>query len=282
MAVSGNRPAPAGIVLAAGAGTRLRPLTDLRPKALCPVGGVPLVDLALGRLAPSTGTGPGDLAVNAHHHADLVRRHCSGRAHVRVEDGEALGTAGGVAGLLPWLDGRPALVTNADAYLPAGLVGFADGWDGERCRLLCVATAGRPDFTAADGTGLRYIGACLLPWHRIRRLPARPSGLYEVLWRDDDRAGALDLVVLPAGATAIDCGSPADYLAANLHACGGASAIGAGATVLGSVRRSVVWDGAWVGPDEVLVEAIRAGDREHPLTVTVADPSRDPDLDGGG
>jgi hypothetical protein len=41
----------AGVALAAGLGTRLRPLTYLRPKALCPVGGVPLVDLALDRLS---------------------------------------------------------------------------------------------------------------------------------------------------------------------------------------------------------------------------------------
>ncbi|MGN6693052.1 MAG: sugar phosphate nucleotidyltransferase, partial [Aquihabitans sp.] len=42
----------AGVVLAAGAGTRLRPLTIERPKALCPVADVPLVDLALDRLRP--------------------------------------------------------------------------------------------------------------------------------------------------------------------------------------------------------------------------------------
>ena len=94
-----------------------------------------------------------------------------------------------------------------------------------------------------------------------------PTGLYEVLWRDDDAAGALDLVRTAPGGTAIDCGTAADYLAANLHASGGASVIGAGAEVLGRLERSVVWDGAWVGPDEVLVGQIRAGDREHPVTV---------------
>ena len=52
----------AGVVLAAGAGTRLRPLTDERPKAMCPVGNVPLVDHALARVAPYAGS----LAVNVH------------------------------------------------------------------------------------------------------------------------------------------------------------------------------------------------------------------------
>jgi N-acetyl-alpha-D-muramate 1-phosphate uridylyltransferase len=259
----------AGVVLAAGAGTRLRPLTLLRPKALCPVGGRALVDLALDRLSAQLGPGPEHLAVNAHHHAAALETHCRDRAHVQTEAGTALGTAGALGLLRPWLDGRAALVTNADSYLPGGLPGFTDGWDGERCRLLCaVAPAGtRADFVAPDGAGLRYVGACLLPWARIRDLAATPSGLYEVLWRAEAEAGTLDLIQLPAAAVAIDCGTPADYLAANLHASGGGNVIGDGATVLGRLERSVVWDGAWVGPDEVLREQIRAGDREHPLTV---------------
>lgn len=290
-------PLIAGVALAAGAGTRLRPLTELRPKALCPVGGRPLVDLALDRLAPEVGLGPDHLAVNAHHHAAQIEANCRARAHVQIEDEEALGTAGALGALHEWLDGRAALVTNADSYLPGGLAGFTEGWDGERCRLLCSVVPNfpdaldegdgrgaarrreasaspdrpvariRPDFIGEDGVGLRYVGACLLPWHRIRDLAPVPSGLYEVLWRADVQAGTLDLVRLPAESVAIDCGTPADYLAANLHASGGANVIGEGATVLGRLVRSVVWDGAWVGPDEVLVDQIRAGTREHPLTV---------------
>ncbi len=164
----------AGIALAAGEGTRLRPLTALRPKALCPVGGRALVDLALDRLAPLAGDGEANLAVNAHHHADQLLAHAArtpGRFRLSLEPGgEALGTAGGVAALLAWVDGRDVLVTNADSYLPGGLAGFADGWDGERSRLLCRTVAGRPglrpDFTGPDGEPLGYVGACLLPWSR--------------------------------------------------------------------------------------------------------------------
>jgi hypothetical protein len=192
---------------------------------------------------------------------------------VSREEPVALGTAGGVAALRAWLDGRDVLVTNADAYLP-GPLALADGWDGARCRLLCVPAAdgpavpgvagGRPvgaDFVTPDGRGVRYVGACLLPWAAVRTLRPEPSGLYEVLWRGAD----LDLVV--SGATAIDCGTPADYLAANLHASGGASVVGEGATVLGRLERCVVWDGAYVGPEESLHDAVRAGTREAPLTV---------------
>ncbi len=257
---------PAGIALAAGEGRRLRPLTELRPKPLCPVGNVALLDHALERLAPLTGDGPANLAVNAFHHAEQIRQHVGRRATVAVEAGdEALGTAGGVANLLPWLDGRPALVTNADQYLPDGLAGFAEGWDGERCRLLCRPDENKQDFITVEGLGVRYIGACLLPWDLIKDLKAEPSGLYEVLWRNElDR---LDLFVVPPATVAIDCGTPADYLEANLHASQGENVVGAGAEVLGRITASVVWDGAYVAPDETLKNQIRAGSRDRRVTV---------------
>lgn len=274
----------AGVVLAAGLGTRLRPLTDLRPKALCPVGGVPLVDLALGRLAPHLGerlaptsgavpserpavTNPDQrVAVNVHHHAEQLLAHLRGRAHVSVEQPVALGTAGAVARLRPWLAGRDVLLTNADAYLPGGLDELVTGWDGERCRLLVkeIPSGVRGDFTIGSRP-VRYVGACLLPWRRVSVLEEVPSGLYELLWRQEDEAGRLDLAVTHR--TAIDCGTPADYLAANLDASGGRSVIGEGAVVEGSVERCVVWDGAVVTAKEHLVDAVRAGTREAPVTV---------------
>jgi hypothetical protein len=188
----------------------------------------------------------------------------------------ALGTAGGIAALHGWIGGRDVLVTNADAYLPGPLT-LADGWDGARCRLLCIPVppGKRPDFVAPDGRGVRYVGACLLPWSAVRGLRPEPTGLYEELWREADARGELDLVVTDG--VALDCGTPADYLAANLHASGGASVVGAGATVLGHLERCVVWDGAYVGPEESLREVIRAGTRAEPLTV----PAGPPVVEGG-
>ncbi len=93
------------------------------------MGNVALLDHALNRLTPLTGAGPEHLAVNAFHHAEAIVQHCGNRVTVAVEEGESRGTAGGVANLLPWLDGRDALVTNADQYLPDGLGGFTEGWD---------------------------------------------------------------------------------------------------------------------------------------------------------
>jgi N-acetyl-alpha-D-muramate 1-phosphate uridylyltransferase len=248
------------VVLAAGLGTRLRPLTLSRPKALCPVGGVALLHHALRRLEPFCGSGSGRVAVNAHHHAQQVVAHCGSRVHVSVEMPEPVGTAGALGRLRDWLDGRDVLLTNADAYLAGPLDELVDGWDGERCRLAVVHVGAPADFGDA-----RYVGACLLPWRLVRTLAPVPGGLYEVLWRGEEEAGRLDLVLFHG--TAIDCGTPADYLSANLVASGGASVVGEGAVVEGTIERCVVWDGAYVGPDEHLVEVVRAGDRSRPVTV---------------
>jgi NDP-sugar pyrophosphorylase family protein len=206
------------------------------------------------------------MAVNAHHHAEQVVRHLAGGAHLSVEQPVPLGTAGALARLRPWLDGRDVLLTNADAYLPDGLGELMPGWDRERCRLLVTTLppGTRGDFEL-DGGPVRYVGACLLPWHLVATLREEPSGLYEVLWRDAAAAGRLELV--PTAGTTIDCGAPADYLAANLHASHGRSVVGAGAVVEGTLDRCVVWDGASVGPAEHLERVVRAGTRDAPVTV---------------
>ncbi|HEV7754975.1 MAG TPA: sugar phosphate nucleotidyltransferase [Mycobacteriales bacterium] len=238
----------AGIVLAAGEGRRLRPLTDLRPKPLCPVGaGTPLDD-ALARLAAAGLAGPDLVAVNAHHLADQIVAATAGRAHVSVERPEALGTAGAIGALAGWLDGRAAVIANGDAYLagedPLGRL--LDGWSGDRPRLLTVRDPARGDFG-----DLRFAGISLLPAAIAARLESVPTGLYEVVWRDTQ----VELVEFDG--TFVDCGTPREYLAANLHASGGASVVGRDAVVEGTLTRSVVWPGGRVGPDEHLVDAVR-------------------------
>jgi NDP-sugar pyrophosphorylase family protein len=244
----------AGIVLAAGAGTRLLPLTRWRPKPLCPVGDTTLLDATLARLAPVIGGGPDRVAVNAHHHAEQIAAHVSGRAHVSIEAGQALGTAGAVAHLRDWLDGRPALVVNGDTWTTIDLAPLVDGWDGERVRVL---VAGEAEL-APDA---RVLGS-LLPPPVVAGLPHRPAGLYEVCWRPAQASGDLD--VAGASGPFVACDRPRDYLRANLLASGGDSVIGAGAVVHGELVRSVVWPGGVVRAGEVLVDAVRVG-----ATVTV-------------
>lgn len=262
-----------GVVLAAGAGTRLRPLTTLRPKALCPVDNIALLDRAVANVRPHVA----DVAVNAHHLADRIVEHLDGRLRVSVEQPVALGTAGALGNLRDWITGRDVLLCNADAYLTGGLDHLVTGWDRRRCRLLVVDTPAPGDFADAGGS-VRYVGACLLPWRSVSALSPEPSGLYEVLWRTEAAAGRLDLVRHTG--TAIDCGTPADYLRANLHASNGRSVIGPGATVMGRIERCVVWPDAYVGPDELLIDRIRAGTRRRPMTVAAAEAVSQPHTSG--
>lgn len=247
----------AGIALAAGAGTRLRPLTLLRPKPLCPVGDRPLLDRALDALTAATP----DVAVNVHHGRAAIEEHLARSpwcAHVSVEEPVALGTAGAVGNLRPWLDGRAALVVNADTWHRADLSAFGEGWDGERVRVLTPTPL---PFGPTSG-----VVASIVPWHVAARLPAEPSGLWEAVWRAELDAGRLDAV--HHDGVVVDCGTPEDYLRANLECSGGRSVIGEGAVVEGTVVRSVVWPGSRVGPHEHLVDAIRADG----LTVLVRRP----------
>lgn len=239
----------AAIVLAAGSGTRLAPLTAERPKALCPVGGSALVDLALRHVEPIVGAGPAHVAVNAHHHADVLAVHLGNRVHLAVEEPEALGTAGAVANLRSWLDGRAALVVNGDVWHDADLAALTAGWDGERVRVLVAGEGG-----GALPRRPRVIGSLLPPW-AIAPLPVTPSGLYEVCWSALDALGRLEVV--GADAPYVDCGTPRAYLAANLASSGGRTVVGEGAVVAGVATRCVLWPGAVVRPGEVLVDAVR-------------------------
>jgi N-acetyl-alpha-D-muramate 1-phosphate uridylyltransferase len=238
----------AALVLAAGEGKRLRPLTDLRPKPLCPVGDTTLLDLAFERVSPVVS--PDAIAVNAHHLADQVVAHVGDRARLSIEQPEALGTAGAVGAICRWLDGRDVLIANGDVCfdLPPDLVDFVAQWDRERPRLLVVEDRSRPDFDDR----WRFAGVSLLPAAIAATLKAEPSGLFEVVWR----GASLDLV--PTTSSYVDCGDPPAYLRANLMRSGGASVVCEGATVDGTIERCLVWPGAIVTAGEHLVEVVRA------------------------
>ncbi|HEV3225324.1 MAG TPA: sugar phosphate nucleotidyltransferase [Acidimicrobiales bacterium] len=239
----------AGVVLAAGAGVRLRPLTRLRPKVLCPVGDRALVDHALDRFAGVTAS----IAVNVHHHRDMLESHLAGRVHLSIEEPVALGTAGALGRLREWIDGRPVIALNGDTYCPATVQPLLDGWDGTRLRVFVV---GAGPLRAGS-----VVAGSLLPWSEVVTFAPEPTGLYERSWGRAAQDGRLEVVPLPADAMCIDCGSPADYLAANLAWSGGESVIGRGALVEGTLDQSVVWPGAPVRAGEHLVHAIRANDR---------------------
>lgn len=104
------------MVLAAGLGTRMRPLTDDRPKALVEVGGRALIDHVLDRLAAA---GVTEAVVNVHWFADRLEGHLAGRTAPRIlisdERAELLETGGGLKKARPLLGEAPVFVANIDS-----------------------------------------------------------------------------------------------------------------------------------------------------------------------
>jgi MurNAc alpha-1-phosphate uridylyltransferase len=173
------------MVLAAGFGERMRPITERIPKPLVPVAGRTLLDRALDRLEAA---GVETVVVNTHHLAPVLERHLAARPRPRTvlsHEPLLLETGGGVANALPLLGPGPFYVINGDALWLDGegdsLVRLADAWDESRMAalLLVVPTAravgydGAGDFNRAPDGRLRrratgeqapylYIGVQLL------------------------------------------------------------------------------------------------------------------------
>jgi N-acetyl-alpha-D-muramate 1-phosphate uridylyltransferase len=204
----------AGVVLAAGRGERMRPLTDTMAKPLLEVGGRSLLDQALDRVGQAVPLRPEAVAVNAHWLAAQIVGAVAGRATVSVEQPAALGTAGALGKLRDWIGGRDVLVVNADAWYdePLDVRGFVSPWDGNRPRLMVVADAVRPDFEVR----WRFAGASLLPGSVAQALEPSPSGLYEMVW------SRMPVDLVPIDVTFVDCGTPADLDRARELAAGAA------------------------------------------------------------
>jgi MurNAc alpha-1-phosphate uridylyltransferase len=125
------------MILAAGLGLRMRPLTDNRPKPLVEVDGVPLLDRILDRLAAA---GVREAVVNLHYLSDMLVRHLEGRDRPSIvfshEEDTLLDTGGGVKRALPKLGGAPFYVLNGDVLwldgLRPALHRLAELWDGRR------------------------------------------------------------------------------------------------------------------------------------------------------
>src|ERR1700720_1730352 len=154
------------MVLAAGLGLRMRPLTEQMPKPLVQVAGRALLDHVLDKLGVA---GVSEAIVNVHYLPDQIIDHVAGRTAPRVtisdERDEVLGTGGGVVRALPLLGTAPFFLVNADTLwidgVRANLARLAEAFDPARMDilLLMAPTAssigyhGRGDYAmAADGT----------------------------------------------------------------------------------------------------------------------------------
>ena len=159
------------MVLAAGLGTRMRPLTDDRPKALVELGGRALIDHVLDRLAEA---GVARAVVNVHWFADRLEGHLVDRQRPAItisdERAELLETGGGLRKAAPLLGTEPVFVANIDSvWIDRGdaLGDLARLWDPERMdaalllarREGSIGFEGNGDFFLGDDHRLTFRGA---------------------------------------------------------------------------------------------------------------------------
>lgn len=156
------------MILAAGLGTRMRPLTDHMPKPMVAVAGKPLLDHVLDKLADA---GVTRAVVNVHYLPDQIIDHLASRATPAItisdERDVILGTGGAVVKALPRLGDQPFFLSNADTMWIDGvrpnLARLADAFDAARMDilLLLAPTAdsigyhGKGDFTMGTDGALR-------------------------------------------------------------------------------------------------------------------------------
>jgi MurNAc alpha-1-phosphate uridylyltransferase len=194
----------AAMVLAAGRGERMRPLTERMPKPLVPVAGRPLLDHVLDRLAA---TGVERAVVNVHYLADQIERHLARRSAPTIvisdERQMLLDTGGGVVKALPALGSEPFFHINSDTIWIDGatpnLLRLAEAFDSARMDALLllapvagsIGYSGRGDFLmGADGRLTRAATEAVAPFVYAGAAILRPK-LFE-----DTPAGAFSLTLL--------------------------------------------------------------------------------------
>jgi MurNAc alpha-1-phosphate uridylyltransferase len=132
------------MVMAAGIGKRMRPLTATRPKPLVRVAGKALIDHSLDRIEAA---GIGHVVVNVHYLADALEAHLAAQKRsftiaVSDERGQLLETGGGMMKALPLLTGDPILIVNSDNIWTDGpqdsIQNLARHWDDARMDALLL------------------------------------------------------------------------------------------------------------------------------------------------
>ncbi|MBI2892967.1 MAG: nucleotidyltransferase family protein [Deltaproteobacteria bacterium] len=267
--MSSSRTVRRAMVLAAGLGTRLRPLTTWLPKPLVPVAGVPVVRRTLRHLAAA---GVEEVVLNLHHLGERLRSAlgpaCEGVRIHYLEEERILGTGGGVRNALGWLGDAPFFLVNGDVVIDPdfkGLLALHERSGAAATMLLrAVPDAARWGAVEIDGDGI------------VRKLLGEPDGrLTATMFTgvhviDPARVGPLlpeegcivrsaYRALVPRGEVAgllhtgsfHDIGTPRSYLEANLAVAGASTFVDPTATVAPGVRldRVVVWPNARVDAD---------------------------------
>lgn len=188
------------MVLAAGLGTRMRPITETMPKPLVRIAGKTLLDWGLDSLATA---GVGQAVVNVHHFPEQIAAHLAGRSRPKVtisdESERLLDSAGGIVKALPFLGSEPFFILNADTFWidrsGSNLGALALAWDPAAMDILIMLAdlqsatghSGKSDFLlGTDGRlarsggapkGLIYAGAAIAHPRVFTGAEAKPHSL---------------------------------------------------------------------------------------------------------
>ncbi len=228
-------------ILAAGLGTRLRPLTQTTPKALAPVLNRPLLGLILNQLREA---GAHKVAVNTHHLADQVQEflatYTSGGLEVVVRhEPEILGTGGGLRSLGEALGGASFLAVNADILTDLDLADICRRHDKKALATLVlhdcppyntvwldrqgrVAGIGEKPARAA-GPPLAYTGVQVVSPRLFNWLPAQGPADLVAAWREALAQGEHLAALVVSGHFWQDLGTPEAYLRAHRRLLSGDS-----------------------------------------------------------
>ena len=195
-----NTPPTVAMVLAAGLGKRMRPITDTMPKPLVKVAGRTLLDRGLDSLAEA---GVTKAVVNVHYFPDQIVAHVASRAAPRVvvsdESGGLLDSAGGIVKALPELGAAPFYIVNADTFWidrgQPNLKRLALAWNAANMDILIMLAdlqsatghTGSTDFvcgpqgallrSGGDPAGLIYAGAAIVHPRIFANAPDGPLSL---------------------------------------------------------------------------------------------------------
>jgi N-acetyl-alpha-D-muramate 1-phosphate uridylyltransferase len=199
------------MVLAAGLGVRMRPLTDKMPKPLVPVAGRPLLDHVLDKLADA---GVSEAVVNVHYLPDQIIEHTASRTRPRViisdERDQVLGTGGGVVKALPLLGPDPFFHINSDTMWIDGvrpnLARLAETFEPSRMDILLlmapttssIGYGGRGDYSMLPDGALRkrrehqvvpfvYAGAAIMSPSLFADAPAGEFSLTKMFDRANEQ-----------------------------------------------------------------------------------------------
>lgn len=278
------------LLLTAGLGTRLRPLSAVRAKPAVPVAGESLVRRIVGWLA---GSGVSDVVLNLHHLPETICAEVGDGSDLGVTaryswENPILGSAGGPRRASALLGSDRFLVVNGDTLTDLDLATFLRGHDGARALVTMavvpnrdaahyggVLVDGQGAVTGFVGRGSRtpsyhFIGVQVAEAAAFETLADGEAaeslgGLYPALI--ERRPGSVRAAVVDA--SFMDIGTPADYLSTSLGLAGAAGAgavslpsplVGLRATVSPTAHldRTILWDDVEVGDDVSLTECVVA------------------------